>query len=76
MFGIFKKWVKDSLTEHSGKFLSVDLRINACMEGINEQIRQNNRQLDYLKQLDRKVDLLAKHFQLEYKGGVFISKRK
>ena len=76
MFGVFKKKIEFNICEHSNKLVSLAMKINLLQEGLNEQIRQNNRLVDGIKLLDRKFDLLAKHFQLEYKGGVFISKRK
>ena len=76
MFGLFKKWVKDSIKLQANELASLDIAIQKTIASVNEQVRSLNKQLDYIRQLDRKVDLLAKHFQLEYKGGVFISKRK
>lgn len=72
----FKKRIEGNIKKHSDELVTLSLGINTIGLGLNEQILRINRLIDAVSILDRKIDLLAKCFQLEYNGETYVKRKK
>lgn len=75
MWGVFKKRIEENIKAHSNEIVSLNLIVNGNEEVLNQQIRVTNRLIDAVKLQERKLDLLAKSFQLEYNGNTYVKRR-
>jgi hypothetical protein len=70
------KFNSETIKEHTEKFVDLELKINMLLGKINALVDENNKIVDCIKLLDRKIEILASHFQLKYNGNSYILIRK
>ncbi len=83
MWGVFKKQTQANFRELNKLYSDLEIRIStleidllAFKNKADELVETHNKIIEGLKFFNKKLDILAKHFQLEYKKGTYISKRK
>lgn len=77
--GIFNKNLKylpDTVKIHSKELVSLRLENNILKEKVDDLVDRNNRLVDCVKLLDKKLTLLSDCFQLEFDGTKYINKQK
>lgn len=73
---MFNKDLSIIIKKHTDELVTLNLGLNSLQTELNAQILQNNRLVDVVRELSKKIDLLAKCFQLEYNGITYVKRRK